>query len=582
MSESILTEEEINDLKKEHPQKKILRWIFLIVGGFLIAVGLFLLLFGVDLGVSIDDMNISFVIDILIIVLGMILASKYWIAPYYLRENSLTIKSIRDLREPVKNYTKFFSFSISRLLAAFLLIIVGFWNYTVFGIGVGHHETRYGNAFVLGGPSWFYFTGLPMLVIGFSLLLYVILSTFKGTFSESENFYFFYENRPLCPWLTEIPKKDIEAIRYQNTEIGPKPAWVILFIPFIVMQLQTGIPLFFNNPRAAPEFVLSWTFLFSSIIEIVVVIILVGFPQNYYEIASDMLLYEMWFSPLKLRNQPEMTNEIKEFFDVDIENNNNKSKEKEKIKKSRKKNKSEEESLFGKLSDTHFQLFDLVFGIFLVVSAIIMLTQMVLFGPLYWYIALMFGIILLIKALCLDFSKEGGVKYSFDEENSTFKYQRCFSYKFFNIKAMDVESIKIRKWFRRLDFFDIFGLGGMLIMLTLQQTEGWAIADTPGVITSNIISTIYMAVIFVFIFLYLCMPIDVIEFKTPTITYRIRVTTKKGDKSLLQKYLHNLKSFPKEIKKDMKKTFLLRVGIYLALIIGTLLFTIITLIGYFY
>ncbi|MGV9173970.1 MAG: hypothetical protein ACOC35_15590, partial [Promethearchaeia archaeon] len=368
-----------------------------------------------------------------------------------------------------------------------------------------------------------------------------------------------------------------------NTEIGPKPAWIILFMPFIVMQLQTGIPLFFNNPRAAPEFVLSWTFLFSSIVEIVVLIILVGFPQNYYEIGTDMMLYEMWFSPLKLRNQPQMTNEIKDFFDVDIEDEENKPRELGEINKSKKKDSSEEDSLFGNLSDTHFQLFDLVFGILLVVSAIIMLTQMVLFGPLFWWVALMFGSILLIKALCLDFSKKKGVKCSFDEENKVFKFQRRFAYKFFNIKAKDVESIKVRKWFRRLDFFDIFGLGGMLIMLTLQQTEGWAIADTSAVVTNNLISTIYMVVIFIFIFLYLCMPIDVIEFKTPTITYRIRVTTKAGGKSLLQKYVHNLKNFPKDaLQKDMKKTFLLRVGIYLALILGTLLFTIITLIGYFY
>ena len=516
MSEGILTEEEIEDLKKEHPQKKILRLIFLIVGGVLIAAGMILLLLGVDLGVTVGDINISFVIDILIIVLGMILASKYWIAPYYLRENSLTIKSIRELREPVKSHIKFTSFSLSRLLAAFLLIIVGFWNFTVFGMGVGHHETRYGNAFVLGGPSWFYFTGLPMLVIGFSLLLYVVLSFFRGTFSESKNFYFFYENRPLCPWLTEIPKKDIEAIRYQNTEIGPKPAWVLLLMPFIVMQLQTGIPLFFNNPRAAPEYVLSWTFVFSSIIEIVVLAILIGFPQNYYELATDMMLYEMWFSPLRLRSQPQMTEEIQEYFDVDIDEKESNKIDKGKIDKSEDKGSggnSDDSSVFVKVRDTHFQLFDFIFGIILIVSAIIMLTQMILFGPLFWWVALMYGSILLLKALCLDFSKEGGVNYSFDKQSRVFKFERRFAYKFFNIKAKNVESIKVRKWFRRLDFFDIFGLGGMLVMLILQQTEGWAIAEGSAVITNNIISTIYMAVILIIIFLYLCLPLDVIEFK---------------------------------------------------------------------
>ena len=111
--------------------------------------------------------------------------------------------------------------------------------------------------------------------------------------------------------------------------------------------------------------------------------------------------------------------------------------------------------------------------------------------------------------------------------------------------------VKVRKWYRKLDFFDIFGLGGMIIMLVLQQTEGWAIADSSYVITDNIMSTIYMVIILIFIFLYLCLPIDVVEFKTPSITYRIRVTKKLGDQNLIGKYISNLASFPKEVLKSV-------------------------------
>lgn len=576
---NFLTEAEIEDLKKIHPEKKKLRYIFLFSGMSLIILGILFLLIQVDFGVKLDDINLSFMVDILIIVAGMILASKYFIAPYYLRENSLTIKKLNELREPVENYIKFNSFSVSRLLAGFILIIVGFMNYLVFGIGVGHHETRYGNAFVLGGPSFFYFTGLPALVIGFSLMLYVVLSTFRGTFSKSPNFYFFYELRPACPWLTEIPRKDIEAVRYQNTEVGPKPAWIMLLIPFIVMQLQTGIPLFFNNERAAPEYVFSWTLLITSIAEIVVLGILVLYHQDYFEIATNDLLYEMWFSPFRLRSKNEVREEMKNYLECGVERDESSSKDAKGSES--KEGLPKDNNLFSNVSNTHFQLFNLIFGSFLFVSGLLMLINMILFGPLFWWVALMYGLILLVKSINKDFSRKGEDKFSYDEKLKSFKFQRKFSYKFYYVKAKNIESVQSRKWFRKLDFFDIFGLGGMLIMLTLQQVEGWSIADSPAVIIDNTISTIFLFVTFIFIFLYLCLPVDVIEFKTATITYRIKVTKKLEEETRFKQYVSNLKTMFKDISPDMKKTFKQRFGIFALLIVGTLIYAIITLIGYF-
>ncbi|MHA1149604.1 MAG: hypothetical protein ACTSR8_15320 [Promethearchaeota archaeon] len=577
---SILTEEEIENLKETHPVKKIFRILFLFIGCVLIAVGLGLLISGMDFGATLNDINISFIIDILIILFGMILASKFFIAPYYLKENSLGFTYMRNLREPVKKYIKFNSFALTRLLAAIYFITVGFWSFTVFGAGVGHEETRYGNAFVLGGPSFFYFTGLPALAIGFSLLLYIVLSTFRGTFSESENFYFFYELRPFCPWLTEIPKKDIEAVRYQNNHLGPKLTWIMLLIPFIVMQLMTSIPLYFNNERQGPEYVFSNTLTIISIIEIIALIILVMFPQNYFEIATKDMLYEMWFAPIRLRNQPELTEEIADYFNCGAKKSRSERESQSEQMKSEKSSNNESD-IFKDVSNTHFQLFDVIFGLILVISAVIMLTQMVLFGPLFWWVALMYGLMLLVKALCYDFSRKGEDKFFYDNAEKTFKFERRFSYKFHYITAYNAE-LKVRKWYRKLDFFDIFGLGGMIIMLVLQQTEGWAIADSTYVITDNILSTIYMVIILIMVFLYLCLPIDVIEFKTPSITYRIRVTKKLGDHSLIGKYFSNLASFPKEIlKSDMRKTFFIRTFIFILLIAGTLAYSIITLIGYF-
>jgi len=570
---SILSEEEIEKLKETHPKKRVLRILFLLFGTLLIIAGIALLLLGVDLGIEISGINASFLVDILIILLGMIFASKYFMARYYIRENSLTLKRLRNYREPVEDYVKFNSVAVSRLAAALLFIIIGVMNLVVFGMGIGHDETRYGNAFVLGGPSWFYFTGLPALIIGISLLLYVFFSLMRANFSESKNFYFFKEFRPLCPWLTEIPKKDIEAIRYQNNHLGPKYLWIMLLLPFIVMQLQTGIPLF-QSERAAPEFILSWTFLITSIVEIVALCILVGIPQNYYEIATKDLLYEMWFSPIKMRGQGVLRKDIANLFNCGVDE--------------REAESSPDSSLFSEVSKTHFQLFDIIFGSFLVITGFIMLSSMILFGHLFWWVALMYGTMLLFKASNRDFSRKGGNQFEYNKEKKIYKFQRFFGYKFHYVTAYNVESVKVRKWYRKLDAFDIFGLGGMVIMLTVQQIEGWAIANPAFVPTSviwdNIISTIYMVVVFIFIFLYLCLPIDVIEFKTPTITYRNRVTLKRKDQGLLKKYIKNLTSFPKDIREDpfIKRTFMQRSGMLATIFFFTLIYTIYNIINYFY
>ena len=559
---SILSKEEIERLKKTHPKKKILRLIFLITGFFLIALGFVLLIIGFDFDFTIDGINVSFIIDILIIIFGMVIASKYFIAPYYIRENSLTLKRLRNLREPVDDVIKFFSLSISRLIPALILIIAGVISFSIFGLDVGH-EVKYGSAVVLGGPSWFYVTGLPILGIGFALLLYFFLSSFHGTFSKSKNFIFFYEIRPGFPWLTEIVRDDIEAIRYQNNHLGPKFGWLVFFMPFIVLQLMTAIPLF-GAERAAPEYALSWTFIIITVLELLSVFFLVLTPQNYFEIATKDRLYEMWFSPFRLKKKSQFKEEFSEILGCNFDtiraerlsmNNNN--------------------LIFKDVSKKHFQLFSLIFGLFLIISAIIMLTQMVFFGPLVWWIALTYGFILLVKSFCFDFSNHDQTQFYYDNNNKIFKFKKKFSYKFHYVSAFNVNNIEVKKWFRTMDFFDIAGVCGLLLFLTIQQTEGWLFADTQRLIIDNLFSTFYMIAIFIFIFLYICLPIDVVELKTPSITYRINITSKLKDNKLIKTYLANMKNIPSDLRQPgMKKVLKIRGGIMGSIIIGSLLYII--------
>jgi len=562
---SVLSEAEIEELRKADPRRRKLRIISLLIGSVIILIGVVLLLIGTDFGITISGYNITLILDILIMIIGAIVASKYFIAPYSLHENAYGKIEERDLREPVEKFINFRAISITRLIAAILFLIVCLYTLIVFGTAQGDDST-YGSFFSLGGPSYFYPMGIPAFGISFGLFLYFFLSLFKGTFSQSKNFYFFYEKRPACPWLTEIPKKDIEAVRYQNNHLGPKLSWIVLLLPFIGLQLMAAIPLF-SAHRGAPEYVFSWTLTISSIIEIVALLILVILPQNYYQIVTKDRLYEMWFSPLKRKDKAQFTEDFSEFLECNIKKEGD-------IKKGN--------NLFSDINSRHFQLFSLVFGLFLFISAIIMYTQMVLFGPLVYWGALIYGSILLVKSFSYDFSNKEGDTFHFDENDKSFKFKRKFSFKFHYVTAKNVEAVNMIKWFRKIDFFDITMIGWLLILLTLQQVQGWALADTPVIILDNLISTFFMIIIILFIILYLCVPIDVIEFKTASITYRIRITTKIKEENILKKYINNLKSFPKEVRRgEMKKTFYLRIGIVLLLIIITAIVTSILLITYF-
>ena len=552
-----LTDEEIENLKLIHPKKRILRYIFLFTGLFIILLGSIFTFIGFDFGITLNGTNLSLIVNILIIIFGGVITSKYYITPYYIRENSLTFKKMRDLREPIEDYVKFNSFALTRLIASLLLILNGLISYTIFGDDVGH-EVEFGSAIFLGGPSWFYVTGFPMLMTGLGLLIYFILSPFRGIFSKSKNFLFFSEIRPGFAWLTEIPKKDIEFVRFQNNHTGPKLAWIILMIPFIVLQLMTAIPLLAVE-NAGPDFVLSWTFIVLSFIDIVVLIVLVIFQQKYFEIATKEKLYEMWFSPIKLKNK----SRFKENFANFLECNPN----------LRYPEKKSDDKVFSSVNSTNFQLFKLIFGLFLITIALIMLTQMVLFGPQVWWFALMYGLMLLVKAVFYDFSKKNGDSFKFNEEAKEFKFKREFLHKFHYVGANKVESISVKKWYRKIDFFDVFGICGLLVFLTLQQLEGWIVADTLTLRIDNVISTLLWILIIAFIIFYLCFPIDFIEVKSLSITYRVQITLKLKETNIFKQYLKNLKNFSKEIMQpEMKKTFLIRMVIILALIFGSLFY----------
>jgi hypothetical protein len=335
------------------------------------------------------------------------------------------------------------------------------------------------------------------------------------------------------------------------------------------MQLQTSISLF-SAERAAPEFVLSWTFLFISIMEIVSLIILVCFQQNFFEVATESRLYEMWFAPIKIKKQLRFRDNFSNYLGCGLDH-----REGEDL--------IPEGGLFKDVDDFHFQLFNLIFGLLLITLALIMLINMVIFGQLVWWLALIYGFILIVRSFSYDFSDKKGDKFVYDEKLKQFKFQRRFRYKFQYYVAHNLEGISLSKWFRRLDAFDIIFISGLTIFLIVQQGFGWAlVGDSTSLILDNTISTIVLIIILLSIFLYVCFPIDVIELKTRSITYRIPITIKSVDKSIIQKYIQNFKKFFAQVKgKDMRHTFLLRIVILMMMIIGALLYVLIFFIVQF-
>jgi hypothetical protein len=321
---------------------------------------------------------------------------------------------------------------------------------------------------------------------------------------------------------------------------------------------MTAIPLL-GAERAGPDFVLSWTFIVLSIIDIVVLVVLVIFQQKYFEIATKEKLYEMWFSPIKLKNKSKFKENFASYLDCNPNQRDTET--------------NVDDKVFSSVNTTNFQLFNLIFGTFLITIAFIMLTQMVLFGPQVWWFALMYGLMLLVKAVFYDFSKKNGDSFKYNEESKEFRFKREFLHKFQYIGANKVESISVRKWYRKIDFFDVFGICGLLVFLTLQQLEGWIAADTLPLRIDNLISTLLWILIIAFFIFYLCFPIDFIEVKSPSITYRVQITLKLKETNIFKQYIKNLKNFPKEIMQpEMKNTFLIRMVIIFALIFGSLFY----------
>ena len=156
-----------------------------------------------------------------------------------------------------------------------------------------------------------------------------------------------------------------------------------------------------------------------------------------------------------------------------------------------------------------------------------------------------------------------------NSKQNIFTLYREFKFKFQFIQFKNLKNYEITKWYRKLDFFDIAAIIGLVVFLTIQQFQGWFLADTFNLILDNLFSTIVMGIILLLIFLFLCLPIDVIELNTSSIKYRIEIPLKKEKQSFINRIksiiFENLKVIS---DREMKKVFLIRLGGICTIIIG--------------
>ena len=545
---------EIDIIKELYDKPRRLILIILILGAFLLVLGFFIIVLSyavefIDAGI---DFEVAFILGWFLFGIGLFMCIKITIMkvpkPHIV---SYYLEKYFEVNEKPEKSIRFYSFALSRLIASLLLLIMGFVDLFILTGGLSHHSAPFGQAIVLGGPSYFYTVGLFPSLFGIGLFLYVMISSFRGVFSNSKNNLYFHEFRPTSPWTTKILKKDIEALRYQNNHLGPKLIWVVLLMPFIVLSFIEGFYLinFYAIPRLENP-IQGILLIFSAIIECFALFFLVLTPQHYFEIATKDDLYEMWFTPecskVRLKEIDPITNKISEVLGCAPDTT--------KISDFMKEN---------KISTTHRSYTNLILGIFFIATSVVMWNFFILFGTLYWWFAIIFGSILVIRAISQDFSDINGDLIECNDSDKILKFQRKFRYKFFKIRTYKPTELKLAKQFRKLDFFDVAAIPGLLFFISLQITQSWALATSTVLILDSVISTIFMVVVCFLIFIYLCVPLYQLKFKTSTINYYIPVTLKSREKF----------NFKAVLSKPLKKTFLLRLLFIVIMVVATIIGT---------
>ncbi|MBN2155754.1 MAG: hypothetical protein JW776_06905 [Candidatus Lokiarchaeota archaeon] len=480
------------------------RYTYLLLGIVFLAVAVFMVIFVYQV--------VQYFFAALVFLLGALLIGMFFsLSPKKLSEGVWTYKTSDKYREKVIAETRFVSIPWTRFYAAILLISIGILNYFFLGAYFGPPEDipveqYHGTALTLGNMSFFWLVGFPAFIIGAAMLVYSILTIYPGNISQSENIYYIHERRLLFPKLTEIAKTDVEALRYQNTNIGHRIIWIIYFVPTALLMLKYGVPMF-DEPRAEThEFPIMMTL--TAVIHFICLFLLVVYPQDYLELVSADKYYEMWFNPQKATARTEILSVLEcvskqmdsrgDFAYGDLN--------------------SEEHDILITREKQH-KYFRLIMGLTILVISLVSYAFQIIYGALFWFGGMVFGLGLIIMALFTDFNTTQRVYYN--QSDKKFFLNAQFGRKKIHVAAFKTKSVSLTPHLRKLKPFEVLSAMWVMDLAVMQTIYAYVYGDFSRfiLILETIGTTILTIGLIFMLFLYFCVPINQLQIESETFTH---------------------------------------------------------------
>ncbi|MHA1673278.1 MAG: hypothetical protein ACTSYI_06595 [Promethearchaeota archaeon] len=463
---TVLSDAEIKNLSEKSALKLKLRWVFLGLGValFILAILFYVLAWTVDflvVDMTYDHetfgLNLSILFGSLLLTISLLIISQVWGDTSKYRENSFFIPKLMAPRETPKfkekqkerkfneiDHVQFRHFATSRFIAAVLILLMASINMSVFGTAIDE-ENHLGSWFFLGGPSMFYPMSAFMFLIAIGLLFYTVFSIASIRFTNTEHFYLIEEYRMFMPWMTEIPKDKIQALRITNAKTGPKYFWIILAAFNLILCFTDGT-FFLTNPFAfGAGLVVGKFYIITGFVHLIAICILLFKHQYMLEIVTEEKRYELYFSPPK-------SNLVKEgidsLFNLD-----------------HKEAKSSDMKLLNKtqISDWQNLLTGVGFILFAIISHILYRGA----GNPLRIVLYIFGFILIVRGIKEDFTMKDGLNILHNEESNTLSIHKKFGWfeSAYRFEKCTEENYKIDFRLLKLDFFDILmGLGFGIVL----------------------------------------------------------------------------------------------------------------------
>ncbi|MHA1647331.1 MAG: hypothetical protein ACTSVL_07150 [Promethearchaeota archaeon] len=484
-------------------------------------------------------------------------------------QNALTFIKPKSIKEKTVGSTTYFSFSWSRFIAGLIFIGFGIADFILLGHLIGHQNEEsigiyvgQGNAVFLGGVSFFYTVGLVPLIIGIWLVIFTILSAYKGDLSRSESSFYFHEKRPISPQFTGLRQSGIKRLIYRNNHLGPKKVWFFLLIPMSIRVLQFGFPLF-GEHRAADE-ILPTMMVLTALGNFLALFLLVLFPQKFLEFSTSEKIYKTWIAPLS--------------FGKNINDS---------ILKTLEFSKEGEESpeeisslLTGKFSESFHQslnvnvrsqknYFRLILGGFLLVISIISLSFGILFSTNFSMIGATYGILLIVQAYNKDFAEK--ISINLDPKTKILNYTKIFKKKLYVEKISDVDEVGIIEHFRKLDILDIISTSFLLYLSAFESILGWKYHDfsSPLIMVDVFFTVLFCSCLLVLLMYYWAIPVSTLSIKVGNENIYLEIPVNISFKKIFSNTVKKLKKGTKGSQN--KKKFYLRAGYFFVIYIIALI-----------